>query len=384
MSSLKILLGRKKYFAPAFLFSCSSLIFSTWVTYIPYIADKIGITEGKIGGAIFFTIIGALCVIPICKRLINRLGVGRYAYFSVIVYALTLFAPFLAYNYASLCVALFFFGMAGSALTITMNALIATIEQRDHIFIMSASHGFWSLGGAVGATSGSFIAAHLHNPLSHIALIAIALVIIQTYLKPTYYNIVSKSAPHQKQHRGIIKPLINIALIGIIFMVSEGAIADWSALYLKKIILVHLQYIGLGYAAFSFAMTIGRFTGDGLSKKLGSWKLISFASLISVIGFLLVLVIEPIIAIVGFFVVGLGFSVIVPEVYRVASNEKSVKTADSVAFIAATSNIGFLAGPVLLGVLAEIQSLHVSYMLVTLCICLALIMSIYINYKNNK
>jgi fucose permease len=177
-------------------------------------------------------------------------------------------------------------------------------------------------------------------------------------------------------------PLFVIALVGLVIMVSEGAIADWSALYLKKIILLDIKYIGLGYSAFSLAMMIGRFTGDSLSKKLGSWQLITYASLIAILGFLLILILNPVFAISGFFVVGIGFSVIIPEVYRLASNVDGVKTADGVSFIAATTNIGFLVGPVLLGFIAELKSLHLSFLVLTIWVSLAFFMAFW-KFKRN-
>jgi fucose permease len=175
-------------------------------------------------------------------------------------------------------------------------------------------------------------------------------------------------------------PLFIIALVGLIVMVSEGAIADWSALYLKKIILLNIKYIGFGYSAFSLAMMIGRFTGDSLSKKLGSWQLITYSSLIGIMGFLLILILNPVFAIAGFFIVGLGFSVIVPEVYRLASNLDGVKTADGVSFIAATTNIGFLVGPALLGFIAELRSLHLSFIILTVWVSLAFFIAFW-KYK---
>ena len=185
----------------------------------------------------------------------------------------------------------------------------------------------------VGSATGSFIAALVHNPILHISVLVLAIQIIQTKLKAQYFFRKGGQPEKEKHKRNKIMPLFIIAVIGLIVMVSEGAIADWSALYLKKIILLDIKYIGFGYSAFSLAMMIGRFTGDSLSKKLGSWQLITYSSLVGIIGFLLVLILNPIFTIPGFFVVGLGFSVIVPEVYRLASNIDGVKTADGVSFL---------------------------------------------------
>jgi fucose permease len=367
----------KKYFASAFLYTCFSLIFSTWVTYIPHIADKLRITEGKIGKAIFFSGLGAFFMIRICRHFIEKVGVGRYTYFALIAYCICFFGPFLANNYLSLCISLFIFGMAGSSYAISLNSLTATIEKQDGAYIMSGSHGFWSIGGVIGASTGSFIAALVNNPLLHISILVITVIFIQTNLRSQYYFRKGDHIEKDKHKKNRIKPLLVIALVGLVIMVSEGAIADWSALYLKKIILLNIKYIGFGYSAFAFAMMIGRFTGDNLSKKLGSWQLITYSSLIGIVGFLLVLVLNPIVAILGFFIVGLGFSVIVPEVYRLASKVEGIKTADGVSFIAATTNIGFLVGPVLLGFVAEMKSLHLSFIVLTVYVSTAFFIALW-------
>jgi len=383
MISIKFFFQNKKYFASAFLYACFSLIFSTWVTYIPHIAEKIGITEGRIGKAIFFSALGAFFMIRICRHFIDRIGVGRYTYFALLTYCICFFGPFLAFSYVSLCISLFIFGMAGSSYAISLNSLTATIEKQDGVYIMSGSHGFWSLGGMIGSATGSFIAVLVHNPILHIIVLVLAIQIIQIKLKSQYYFRKGVQPIIEKHQRNKIMPLFIIALVGLVVMVSEGAIADWSALYLKKIILLDIKYIGFGYSAFSLAMMTGRFTGDSLSKKLGSWQLITYSSLIAILGFLLVLILNPIFTISGFFVVGLGFSVIVPEVYRLASNVDGVKTADGVSFIAATTNIGFLVGPVLLGFIAEFRSLHLSFIVLTIWVSFAFILAFW-KYRSKQ
>jgi len=146
-------------------------------------------------------------------------------------------------------------------------------------------------------------------------------------------------------------------------------------LYLKKIVKVNLAYIGFGYAGFSAAMTVGRFFGDWISKKLGSWQLITTGSLLSLLGFSLVLLPYAATSLAGFTIIGLGFSAIVPEVFRMASKVEGVKTNDGVSVIAATTNIGFLVGPVLLGFLAELRTLHFSFLILGCFVAIAFAIS---------
>jgi len=382
MNSIRFFYNHKNYFASAFLYSCFSLIFSTWVTYIPHIAAKIGITEGRIGKAIFFSALGAFFMIRICKYIIDRVGVGRYTFYALIAYCICFYGPFLAYSFDTLCISLFFFGMAGTSFAISLNSLTATIEKQDRVFFMSGSHAFWSLGGMIGAASGSFIAVIMNNPLLHITILVAIILLIQMKLKAFYTYRKGEKLIKEKHAQTNLKPLFLIAVVGLVLMVSEGAVADWSALYLKKIIFLDLKYIGFGYSAFSLAMMIGRFTGDSLSEKLGSWRLITYSGLIGILGFILVLIINPILSILGFFIVGLGFSVIVPEVYRLASNVEGVKTSDGVSFIAATTNIGFLVGPVLLGFIAEFKSLHLSFIVLTVFVSMAFFIAFW-KYKHS-
>lgn len=378
MLSIKIFFTNRKFFAPAFLYSCFSLIFSTWVTYIPYIADKLHITEGKIGGAIFFMALGSLTMLPVSRWLTDRLGVGRQALTGFTGYSIAIYGMFLAPNYTMLCAALYFFGMMSSVFAIAVNSLTAVIERQSGMFIMTGSHGFWSLGGMVGASTGSFIAGLLHRPLLHLTVLVTLLLLIQyLWLSKEYIHIRTEKIITKKQGKFPFKPLLGIASIGLVMMISEGAIADWSALYLKKIVFMKSQYIGLGYALFSMAMATGRFAGDTLSRRFGSWKLLRMAISTSLIGFILVIIASPFTAMPGFFVIGLGFSIIVPEVYRLASNIKGIRTADGVSFIAGTSNVGFLIGPAFLGFVAELQTLRISFVVLSSLILLTLTASLF-------
>lgn len=314
-------------------------------------------------------------MLPLSNWMVDKLGVGRQAFFGFLLYALSLYGIFLAPAYPAFCIALFFFGAMSSVFSIALNSLTATIEKHAGINIMTGSHGFWSIGGIIGSSTGSFIAGILKMPFLHITILIVVLVTAQLFLKNAYFTIRNEHHEKEKHGRFPVKPLLVIASIGLVIMVSEGAIADWSALYLKKVVVMKNQFLGFGYALFSFGMTLGRFAGDALSHRFGSWKLLRMAIGTSLAGFSLVLLTLPATTLTGFFIIGLGFSIIVPEVYRLASRVEGIRTADGVSFIAATSNIGFLTGPVLLGFIAEFRSLYVSFMALMVFVITAFIMT---------
>jgi len=375
MLSFSLFFKNRKYFAPAFLFSCFSLFFSTWVVYIPFIGDKLGISEGKLGGALFFTAMGSLTMTPVSNWLVNRTGVGKMSFYGFIAYGISLYGMFLAPDYAWLCLALFLFGMMASVFSISVNSLIALIERQANRYIITGSHGFWSMGGILGAATGSFVAAWFGRPLLHITVIFLILLLIQFRLKNEYVHLSIDNTVKQAKRRFSIRPLLAMAAIGLAVMVSEGAIADWSGLYLKKITLMKPQFLGLGYAFFASGMTLGRFSGDSLSGRMGSWKLLRLALATSLGGLILILTAYPVLTMLGFFVVGLGFSVVVPEVFRMAASIRSIRTSDGVSFLAATANIGFLTGPVVLGLIAEWKNLRISFLALTVLVAFTLLLA---------
>jgi fucose permease len=166
-------------------------------------------------------------------------------------------------------------------------------------------------------------------------------------------------------------------------MGSEGAIIDWSGLYLKEVTMAPEVLIGSGFLAFSSTMTLGRFLGDGISAKIGSVKIVGMGALIAIFGYVLVLSGETVLAIIGFAFNGLGFSVMVPELFRIGGNVRGVDSAQGVSFIAGTGYTGFLIGPVILGFMAEEFSLTHSFYLLLACAILVLGITFFL-YHNRR
>ena len=141
--------------------------------------------------------------------------------------------------------------------------------------------------------------------------------------------------------------------------------------------------IGAGFLAFSATMTLGRFLGDSISAKIGSIKIVGLGSLIAIVGYLLVLSTSTYLVITGFALIGLGFSVIIPELFRIGGNVKGVESAQGVSFIAGTGYSGFLLGPVILGFIAESYSLEMSFVSLLGC-CVVVLIAAFIMYGKRR
>lgn len=362
MNSLRLILTQGRYFAPAFVFASINIVFGTWAIYIPTIISKIGIDESELGMAIFCMALGTLVLILMAPKLINKFGVGKATFFGILFFLFSFILPFSTSEYGWLCFGMFIVGAFAGFTDVAMNALVSDIEKRDKIHIMSANHGFFSLGGFLGAGIGGFFLTSGILPVYHLLVVIAILLIINLILVGKYFNVSSKKLEDNTFNFSLIKPVILLGVIAFFVMSTEGAIVDWSALYLEKVSLLQLYWIGLGYSIFSATMAIGRFFGDGISGKVGSKLLILSGVFIAAIGFVCILMVKPVIALIGFGLVGIGLSVVIPELFRLAGNTKGLEASVGISFVSGVGFLGFLVGPVLLGFLAEISSLKLSFL----------------------
>lgn len=376
MKSLVLILSNPRYFGPAWVFASLNILFGTWAIYIPTVKDNLAIDKASLGIAIFCLSLGAFTSFPLASRIINKIGVGRATWIGVLLICASGILPIVAPNFYGLMVALFIFGATHGFTDISMNTLVTEIEKEDKQNFMSAAHGFFSLGGVL-AGLGSFLIPTIGNPALHMGL-AIALVIgVNLVFYKKYKHI--KAAPIEKEPFSIsvFKPLLVIGIVSFIIMGSEGAIVDWSGLFLKEISRAPEVLVGTGFLAFSITMTVGRFLGDSISAKIGSVQLVALGAFLAIIGYISVLTTYTYLAILGFGLIGLGFSAIIPELFRIGGNVKGVESSKGVSFIAGSGYSGFLLGPVVLGFLAESSSLKLSF-IVLLCCAIAVFLATFI------
>ncbi|WP_223148869.1 sugar MFS transporter [Aquimarina sp. RZ0] len=173
MDSLQLILTRLRYFGPAWVFASLNIMVSTWVLYIPQMKTKLGIDDAQLGIALFSFALGTLTMIPVSYRIVNKLGVGKTTFFGIIICSLLFLVPVVMTDYIMLCIALYLVGILACLTDVSMNALVSEIEQEDAIHFMSASHGFFSLGGVIGAGIGSFLINYFNDSLLHMLSVAV-------------------------------------------------------------------------------------------------------------------------------------------------------------------------------------------------------------------
>ncbi|WP_394751143.1 MFS transporter [Spongiimicrobium salis] len=362
MKSLKLILSNPRYFAPAWVFASLNILFGTWAIYIPTIKEKLALDNSELGIAIFFLSLGVFTVFPMASALIGRLGVGKATWVGVLGCVVLAIFPFLATNYYMSIGSLFLFGFANGFTDIAMNTLVTELEKEDQENFMSAAHGFFSLGGVL-AGLGSFLIPKIGSPIIHMCLAMLLVLSVNAFLVKNYRHITAGPIVKEPFSFKVFKPLFVLGMISFVIMGSEGAVVDWSSLYLKEIRKAPENLIGAGFLGFSITMTTGRFFADGISSKIGSFRLITFGSILALLGYILVL--QPFLysTILGFACIGLGLSVIIPEMFRIGGTIQGVESSKGVSFIAGTGYSGFLLAPVLLGFIAEKYDLNLIFYL---------------------
>ncbi len=361
MKALQLIFSKGRYFAPAFVFATLNILIGTWAIYIPRIKAHLAIDEGELGVAIFCMAIGTLLFISIAPYVMARIGVGRATAFGVLLFIFTFIIPFTTNSYPWLCVGLFISGAFSGFTDVAMNTLVTEIEKNDKLHIMSVNHGFFSLGGLLSGGIGGYFLSDSITPINHLLVVMGVVLLVNLILMKYYINIVANNEEQGGFSLKKLTPLIGLGIISFLVMASEGAIVDWSALYLEKISKAPLGWLGLGFTAFSGTMALGRFFGDAISLRLGSKTIILLGSVVAILGFTTVLLEDPVWVISGFGLVGLGLSVIIPELFRLGGKTEGVPSGQGISFISGIGFFGFLLGPVLLGFLAEYSSLKLSF-----------------------
>jgi fucose permease len=267
-----------------------------------------------------------------------------------------------------LCAACVLLGASAGALDVVMNAHAVTVERQGTRPILSSFHAAFSLGGLVGALLGAAGAAADIDVRVELAVLAVVLavvgVVVTRALLPASADAGGERAPRPGRRRiHIDRRLAILGLLAFCCLLSEGAAADWSAVYLDRDLAASPATAGLAFAAFSVTMVIGRLAGDALTVRLGPDVLVRRGAIVAAVGMGAALIADDTVAaLAGFACLGAGLSIIIPQVFRAAASGRD--SGPALARVTTLGYLGFLAGPPFIGALAELTSLPTALVLV--------------------
>jgi MFS family permease len=345
--------------AVATIFLVNGAAIANWVARIPDMKQQLALSDGALGFALVWAAVGALIGQPMAGWLIGRLGSRRVTTLCAIGFSLVAGLPGVAPSLPALMAALLIYGALNGSLDVAMNAQAAIVERQYARPIMSSFHGLWSVGGLVGATIGGVLAARGVAVSAH--LLAVSGCTLAVMLLATRWLVPDGPAPRAEGPAFALPPraLLPLGVIAFAVLFCEGAIADWGAVYMRDTLRSTPDLAATGFAVFSLLMAAGRLSGDWLTLRVGPSRLVAGGGLLVTAGIALALLGgSPLLAIIGFGLVGAGVACSFPLVLSAAATTPGVAPSAAIAAIATSGYSGFLVGPPLIGSIATVLSLR--------------------------
>ncbi|MCK9689354.1 MFS transporter [Scleromatobacter humisilvae] len=359
------------------IFFVNGAAFASWVSRIPALRAGLGLSEGALGSVLFAMSCGVLLSFPLAGKGAQLLGARQLALLAGVALLLMLPMPFLIGILPSLVLVMLEVGAALGTMQVAMNVLAVDVQARVPRPIMSSLHGAWSAGGLVGAGAGSLAAHAGLRPLLHLAGAAVVLAgaLLLAWMLLLRARLPARSATmpmrpsmsFRQQGRRVDRVLLGLGVICFCAFLSEGALADWSAVWLHDKASASESRAALGYAIFAGAMTTMRMVGDRVLEVFGTVRVLRLLTALGALalgGALLLARVDT--AMIAFVLLGLGMATVVPTAFAAAGRRADAaaggtageaSAARAVALLSGFGYSGLLLGPPVIGWLAQATTL---------------------------
>jgi len=350
---------RLAFFTAGFSMACCAPLF-------PFIKANVGADERQFGVLLLCFGLGSIIAMPVTGLVAARRGPRSMVMLGG--FGLIIFLPALAIAETPfiLGTALFLFGASLGTIDVAMNVHGVEVEYQEKRSLMSSFHAQFSIGGLFGA---GLMTLLLSMGVSLIIAAFIGATVVLMAMLLTIRRLLFVSAVEQHLFvfpRGIV---LLLALLAAIMFLVEGAVLDWGALLVIDRQLAAPQNAGVGYILFSAAMVIARLTGDRIVSVFGEFWILIAGGIVTILGISVILLSSlPLVALVGFVLIGLGAANLVPIFFSAAGRQKVMPASLAIASVTTTGYAGVLIGPAMIGFTADITSLSIAFWLLALLI----------------
>ncbi|MGO4389192.1 MFS transporter [Microvirga sp. 2YAF29] len=335
--------------ATSALFFVNGFGIGTWAAQLPRFKAELGLSDGQLSLGLLAFALGAVALMPVMGWAITHIGSKATTLAAAFAFTASLFLIGLSPTLSFFVAAALLAGACNGTMDIAMNTNATVVEKTWDSAIMSSFHAFFSLGGFAGAAMSGLliwldfgIAATLSVSCLGMALVTLA----------AAFGMIGEKVRASESHGFALPrgPVVIVAVLAMFCFIVEGAMVDWTAIYLQTVGGATEERAVLGFAAFSVAMTICRFLGDAIVNRIGRGRIVQLGGALAALGLLLVIVLpNPLPATVGFFLVGLGLANVVPVLFSAAAQMKGIAPSVGVAMVATLGYGGYLGGPPLIG-----------------------------------
>ena len=371
---------RRVRIAVALFYFSMGLCFASWASRIPDIKTLLHLNDAAFGSILFALPVGQFLMMTFSGKLVTKYGSRKVLLFALPVYTICLSNIGLVSHGWQLAIALFMFGISGNLCNISINTQGVQAEKLYNRSIMASFHGGWSIAGFTGALIGLAMINLKVAPYTHFWIVILFVWVIvwrnNQFLVP-FQATKDKDTPPRKFFSKPDSTLLQLGIIGFCSMASEGAMFDWSGIYFKDVVKAPSSLVILGYTSFMIMMAFGRFIADRLIVKFGRKHLLQVSGVMISSGLFISVLFPTLFAsTLGFMMVGLGVSSIVPTVYSTAGKNGKVAPGIALATVSSVSFLGFLMGPPLIGYISAAAGLRYSFAVIGVFgICITFLVS---------
>lgn len=357
---------------------------ATWAPLVPIVKQGLSVSDDIMGMLLLCIGIGSFLSMPLSGALARKYGCRKVITIASIIFIVILLAITQVNSVYQLVPLLLVFGSAMGLIDVVMNINAVFVEQASGRSIMSNFHAMWSIGCFVGA---GIFGIWLSLGLSPLMATIIAVLIMLALLSLCYGKLLPYGAKEDEKEstllaipKGII--IFFSIIIGISFL-AEGAVMDWSGIYITEVHGMDIALAGTGYSIYSVAMFLTRITGDYAVNRFGKKIMVAGGLLLSFIGFMLLVFAswEPLIF-SAFFLMGIGLANVVPVIYSLAGNQTDMPSGQAVAAMGTFGYLGILCGPAAIGYISNATSLNWAFGVLAVLIIIEITLAIYIFSKN--
>lgn len=358
--------GNKQSFSIGLIFISVGLLFGNWATFIPSVKTKFDLDDAQLGLLLLSLPFGALTMNPVAATLVRKIGMQKTSVYGIgfmlLTFSLLLNAP-------SVYLQSFFLFLCGCGISITnvgMNTCVGAIEHHYGIKIMSTCHGMFSLGLMFGSICSSFFGGMgLLLPGLYMSMVGAFLFLVLLFAQKNIFLIKEEIHETNFEKSKFTFPrgsFLLMIIIGLCINITEGTMADWSAVFMKDVVQTSTYFEGWGMAGYSLFMALGRLMGDKIIPRFGANMVLFYGGILTIVGIIIVIMLPfTFSAIVGFAIVGAGVSCGAPILYASAARVPNMAKGSGLAIMNTFAMGGFLFGPVLIGFISKATTLSIAF-----------------------
>ena len=341
------------------IFLQAGLIIGAWVPHVPLAKDRLGAGPAVFGLGLLAIAVGAVISMPFAGALINRFGSARITLFGGLIFGIGFLGPVTAPNLPLFMAGGLAMGLGMGTMDVAMNAHGLAVEKALGRPIISGLHAAFSVGAMIGAFSGAWL-LEMVGPLSQAFIFAALFIVLHIFMCMNLLPATIDKGLSESHFGWPTKATIGLGALCFLALMIEGSVSDWAAILMRQKFTIDASYAAVGFGCYQTGMAAARFLGDTSRKRFGAVNLMIVSALLAAAGMAAALVAPSAwMSFLGFALGGIGIGNLAPVLFAGGGRLEPAAPGRGIAAVVSMGYAGFLAGPPIIGFVAQISTLRI-------------------------